>query len=63
MPKLYQWCGTEDFLYQQNIKMRDHLQQLEYDLTYEESPSDHEWKYWDEKIRSVLQWWEQSRKE
>ena len=43
--------------------MRDRLQQLEYDLTYEESPGDHEWKYWDEKIQSVLQWWKQSRGE
>jgi putative tributyrin esterase len=55
-PKVYMWCGTEDFLYGQNTLMRDHLTQLGYDLTYEESPGDHQWKYWDEKIQRVLEW-------
>ena len=55
-PKVYMWCGTEDFLYRQNATMRDHLSALGYDLTYEESPGDHQWKYWDEKIRRVLEW-------
>lgn len=56
LPKVYMWCGTEDFLYRANTDMRDHLQNLGYDLTYEESPGDHQWKYWDEKIQTVLQW-------
>jgi putative tributyrin esterase len=56
LPKLYMWCGTEDFLYNQNVRMKDHLTKLGYDLTYEESPGDHQWKYWDEKIQSVLKW-------
>ena len=55
-PKVYMWCGTEDFLYGQNVRMRDHLNKLGYDLTYEESPGDHQWKYWDEKIQTVLAW-------
>ncbi len=55
-PRVYMWCGTEDFLYGQNAVMRDHLTRLGYDLTYEESPGDHQWKYWDEKIRRVLEW-------
>jgi len=56
LPKVYMWCGTEDFLYQQNVKMRNHLQNLGFDLTYEESQGDHQWKYWDEKIQTVLNW-------
>ena len=63
MPQLYQWCGTEDFLYSQNIRMRDHLRGLGYDLTYEESEGDHNWECWDRKIQSVLQWWKQLRGE
>jgi S-formylglutathione hydrolase FrmB len=55
-PKIYIWCGTEDFLYDQNVRMRDHLRKLGFDLTYEESPGDHSWKYWDEKIQTVLEW-------
>ena len=56
MPKVYMWCGTEDFLYDQNVRMRDHLSRLGYSLTYEQSPGDHQWKYWDEKIQTVLSW-------
>ena len=55
-PDVYMWCGTEDFLYKSNVGMRDHLKKLGYNLTYEESPGDHQWKYWDEKIQTVLSW-------
>ena len=55
-PDVYIWCGTEDFLYKANVKMRDHLTKLGYNLMYEESPGDHQWKYWDEKIQAVLDW-------
>ena len=40
----------------QNVKMKKHLTKLGYELTYEESPGDHQWKYWDEKIQTVLKW-------
>jgi len=56
MPRIYQWCGTEDFLYKSNLSFRDHVQKLGYDLTYEDGPGDHQWKYWDEKIQRVLEW-------
>lgn len=55
-PDVYMWCGTEDFLYGQNVSMRDQLARLGYCLTYEESPGDHQWKYWDAKIQTVLNW-------
>lgn len=55
-PRIYMWCGTEDFLYGQNTRMRDHLRALGYDLTYEESPGDHQWRYWDKKIADALDW-------
>ena len=55
-PKLYQWCGTEDFLYQGNLKFREYAKELNLDLTYEEGPGSHEWSYWDRMIQRVLQW-------
>ena len=55
-PRIYMWCGTEDFLYAQNIRMRDHLRALGYDLMYEESPGDHQWRHWDKKIAGALNW-------
>ncbi len=56
LPEIYMWCGTEDFLYDQNIRMRDHLNALGYSLTYHETPGDHQWKYWDEHIQPALDW-------
>lgn len=55
-PRLYQCCGTEDFLYQHNIRFRDHARSLGLDLTYEEGPGEHEWGYWDRMIQNVLNW-------
>jgi S-formylglutathione hydrolase FrmB len=55
-PKLFQCCGTEDFLYQDNLKFKAHLSSLNFDLTYEEGPGNHEWGYWDTQIQKVLRW-------
>ncbi len=55
-PLLYQCCGTEDFLIEDNRRYRDHLREINYDVTYEESPGTHEWGYWDSRIRDVLAW-------
>lgn len=55
-PGLFMWCGTEDFLYDMNIAMRDHLEKLGFALQYSEGPGDHNWKYWDREIQNVLVW-------
>ena len=60
LPRLYAWCGTEDFLYQENLKAWKHVKKLGYDLTCEASPGDHLWKYWDAKIQDVLRGWLQT---
>jgi putative tributyrin esterase len=55
-PKLYQCCGTEDFLYEDNLRFRDKCRELSLELTYEEEAGEHEWGYWDNKIQQVLHW-------
>jgi len=55
-PRLYAWCGTDDFLYQQNVNFRDHARRVGLDLVYEEAPGDHQWAYWDQQIQRVLEW-------
>jgi putative tributyrin esterase len=55
-PKLFESCGTEDFLYQANLDFRDHARKLGLELTYEEAPGGHEWGYWDTHIQRVLAW-------
>ena len=56
MPKLFQWCGTEDFLYEDNVKAKAVMTDLGYDLTYTESAGIHNWFYWDREIQNVLEW-------
>ena len=53
-PKLIQYCGTEDFLYQDNIIFRDAVSPLGFDYTYGEGKGEHVWSYWDARIQDVL---------
>lgn len=53
-PKLYQWCGTSDFLYEDNKKFRDFIKDMDFDYTYKESEGDHNWECWNEQIKFVL---------
>jgi putative tributyrin esterase len=55
-PRLYQCCGTEDHLYQQNQRFLAFARGLGLDLSYEEGPGQHEWGYWDRMIERVLAW-------
>ena len=55
-PKLWMWCGTEDFLYDMNLRMREHLATLGYSIDYSESSGDHQWFYWDRELPRMLDW-------
>jgi len=56
-PALYQCCGDEDFLLDNNHNFRDHANQLGLDLTYHEHAGfGHDWAYWDRQIQRVLDW-------
>jgi S-formylglutathione hydrolase FrmB len=54
-PRIFMSCGTEDFLYACNLRMRDLLASTgAYDLHYEEWPGAHEWDFWDTSLRKML---------
>ena len=55
-PAIFQCCGTEDFLYQDNIKFRNHLKKLKLKAHYQEAPGSHNWGFWDQYIQDVLNW-------
>ena len=55
LPRFFQCCGTEDFLYDQNVEFRDRFIN-KVDLTYYEEPGIHEWGFWDRNIQRVLNW-------
>lgn len=56
IPLLYQACGTEDFIYEDNIKVRDELLALDLPLTWEEGPGIHHWDFWDTYLVKALNW-------
>jgi putative tributyrin esterase len=55
-PILYQCCGTEDFLYEDNIRFKERCDTTNYNLTTDFGPGDHDWGYWDKTIQDVLSW-------
>jgi putative tributyrin esterase len=55
-PLLYQICGTEDFLYEDNKQFREFVEALDLSLKYVEAPGEHSWAFWDEHIQHVLNW-------
>lgn len=56
LPRIYISCGTEDRLIEHNRNFRDLLREKGYNLTYEESPGNHNWYFWDQEIHKVLPW-------
>lgn len=56
IPRLYQFCGTEDFLYKENVQFRDLARALHIDLKYIENIGDHTWPCWAEQIKYYIPW-------
>ena len=54
LPKLYLWCGTEDFLLEHSRSYRDLLRELEIPFRYDESEGNHSWRWWDLHIMDAL---------
>ena len=62
LPKFFMCCGTEDFLYQVNVKFHKQFDGR-IDLTYYEEPGVHEWGFWDRNIQRILEWLPLEKKE
>ncbi len=56
MPDLYLACGTEDFVFDDFIQFKSHLDQLGITYRSESSMGDHNWVFWDAYIVRVLAW-------
>ncbi len=55
-PRIFMGCGTEDFLYEDNKRLKEKFESLDFDYTYKESKGVHCWEFWDEYIQYVLEW-------
>jgi len=55
-PLLFLACGTEDSLIDVNRRYRDLFRTNGFDITYYESPGNHDWDFWAHYIKVALDW-------
>lgn len=53
-PRLYLACGTEDFLYETNVRAHNSLQKCGFAHTWEEWSGTHDWKFWDVALERAM---------
>lgn len=56
MPQIYMACGDKDFLLGANQNFKDYLEGLGINFTFEVGPGAHEWDFWNQYIKKVLDW-------
>ena len=56
LPSLYVGCGTEDHLYEHNVRFVDAATAAGVDVQVDFRAGEHEWGVWDATIRDVLAW-------
>lgn len=56
LPALYMCCGTEDFIIPTNEMFYNEVKDEDIQITYERFPGIHDWNFWDEHIKDVLNW-------
>lgn len=55
LPRIYQACGTADFLWEDNLAFRDKALSLGYDLEfYQEEGVGHEWTFWNSEVKKLI---------
>lgn len=53
-PKIYMSIGNQDFLYEPNIDFSKEMKQLNLDYTFETWDGEHNWHFWNESLKHVL---------
>jgi len=56
LPKIYMWCGTEDFLLEKNRAFCEFLKKENVPVVYEEGPGSHNMQFWDAKLEPAIKW-------
>ncbi len=56
LPWIYQFCGTEDFLYSDNRRFCNLAVELRLKHSYKEGPGKHLWPVWAEQIWDYIPW-------
>lgn len=54
-PRIFLCCGEQDFLYSMNESFYREIKS-EYDVTYREGEGDHDFTYWNERLKEMIPW-------
>lgn len=55
-PRIYMTVGTDDYMYNDNVRLSEHFKKLDYDYEFVETPGEHSWALWDMTIQKALEW-------
>jgi len=56
LPRIFHACGTEDYLYSHNRKLKECMETNQWpNYTYFEEPGEHNWIFWDRNVQRALQ--------
>lgn len=56
LPELFMSCGLDDQTLPVNDRFYEEASETGLSLTYEKHPGGHDWDYWDEHIKNVIDW-------
>lgn len=59
-PRVLHFCGTEDFMYEDNIRFKEHMEATSFDYKYFEEAGGHSWDMWDKWLPSALEFFTES---
>ena len=55
-PKIFITIGESDFLCEENVAFNEMAKEINYPIEFEVGQGVHDWKFWDAKAESVLDW-------
>lgn len=53
-PRIMQICGTEDFLYQENLAFKALMEKTNFEYRYHEGKGGHTWHFWNEWLPTAI---------
>lgn len=56
LPPVYMACGTEDFLFDINVRTKNLLMEAGVNVTWEQGSGAHDWYFWDAFIEKAVSW-------
>lgn len=56
LPPLFMACGSEDPLLETNREFVEFLKEQGAEISYQESPGIHDWKFWNEYLEPAISW-------